>query len=40
MVDARATLSDAGELVRLLDEVPAKWRPLLELLAASGLRIS
>jgi integrase len=29
-----------GELVRLLDEVPAKWRPLFELLAATGLRIS
>jgi integrase len=28
------------ELVRLLDEVPAKWRPLFELLAATGLRIS
>jgi integrase len=40
MVDARATLSHAGELVRLLDGVPAKWRPLFELLAASGLRIS
>jgi integrase len=26
--------------VRLLDEVPAKWRPLFELLAATGLRIS
>jgi integrase len=26
--------------VRLLDEVPAKWRPLCELLAATGLRIS
>jgi integrase len=24
----------------LLDEVPAKWRPLFELLAATGLRIS
>jgi integrase len=29
-----------AELVRLLDEVPAKWRPLSELLAATGLRIS
>jgi integrase len=29
-----------AELVRLLDEVPAKWRPLFELLAATGLRIS
>ena len=28
------------ELVRLLDEIPAKWRPLFELLAATGLRIS
>jgi hypothetical protein len=28
------------ELVRLIDEVPAKWRPLFELLAATGLRIS
>ena len=28
------------ELVRLLDEVPAKWRPLFELLVATGLRIS
>ncbi len=28
------------ELARLLDEVPAKWRPLFELLAATGLRIS
>ena len=26
--------------MRLLDEVPAKWRPLFELLAATGLRIS
>jgi integrase len=26
--------------VRLFDEVPAKWRPLFELLAATGLRIS
>ena len=29
-----------AELVRLLDEVPVKWRPLFELLAATGLRIS
>ena len=29
-----------AELVRLLDEVPTKWRPLFELLAATGLRIS
>ena len=29
-----------AELVRLLDEVPAKWRPLFELLAATGPRIS
>lgn len=29
-----------AELVRLLDEVPAKWRPLFELLASTGLRIS
>ena len=29
-----------AELVRLLDEVPPKWRPLFELLAATGLRIS
>ena len=29
-----------GELTRLLDEVPAKWRSLFELLAATGLRIS
>jgi integrase len=29
-----------AELVRLLNEVPPKWRPLFELLAASGLRIS
>ena len=29
-----------AELVRLLDEVPAKWRPLFELLGATGLRIS
>jgi len=28
------------ELVRLLDEVPAKWRPLFELLVATGLPIS
>ena len=28
------------ELGRLLEEVPAKWRPLFELLAATGLRIS
>jgi integrase len=28
------------ELVRLLDEIPTKWRPLFELLAATGLRIS
>lgn len=27
-------------VVRLLDEVPVKWRPLLELLASTGLRIS
>jgi integrase len=26
--------------MRLLDEVPAKWRPLFEVLAATGLRIS
>jgi integrase len=29
-----------AELGQLLDEVPRKWRPLLELLAATGLRIS
>jgi integrase len=29
-----------AELVSLLDEVPEKWRPLFELLAATGLRIS
>jgi hypothetical protein len=29
-----------AELVRLLDEVPPKWRPLFELLAATGLWIS
>jgi integrase len=29
-----------AELVSLLDEVPQKWRPLFELLAATGLRIS
>ena len=29
-----------AELGRLLDEVPAKWRSLFELLAATGLRIS
>ena len=29
-----------AELLRLLDEIPAKWRPLFELLAATGLRIS
>jgi integrase len=29
-----------AELVRLLDEVPPKWQPLFELLAATGLRIS
>jgi integrase len=29
-----------AELVRLLDEVPVKWRSLFELLAATGLRIS
>jgi integrase len=40
MVDARAALSDTGRAVRLLDEVPPKWRPLFELLAATGLRIS
>jgi integrase len=28
------------ELVSLLDEIPAKWCPLFELLAATGLRIS
>jgi integrase len=28
------------ELARLLAEIPAKWRPLFELLAATGLRIS
>jgi integrase len=26
--------------VRVLDEIPPKWRPLFELLAATGLRIS
>jgi integrase len=36
---ARRYLTRA-ELVRLLDEVPAKRRPLFELLAATGLRIS
>jgi integrase len=29
-----------AELVRLLNEVPPKWRPLFELVAATGLRIS
>ena len=29
-----------AELVQLLDEFPAKWRPLFELLASTGLRIS
>ena len=29
-----------AELLMLLDEVPVKWRPLFELLAATGLRIS
>jgi integrase len=29
-----------AELARLLDEVPPKWGPLFELLAATGLRIS
>jgi integrase len=29
-----------AELGRLLDEIPPKWRPLFELLAATGLRIS
>jgi integrase len=29
-----------AELVNLLDEVPVKWQPLFELLAATGLRIS
>jgi integrase len=29
-----------AELVRLLDEIPPKWRPLFELLAATGVRIS
>jgi site-specific recombinase XerD len=28
------------ELGRLLDEAPPKWRPLFDLLAATGLRIS
>jgi len=28
------------ELAQLLDEVPAKWRTLLDLLAATGLRVS
>jgi len=28
------------ELARLLEEVPLKWRPLLDLLAVTGLRIS
>lgn len=28
------------ELARLLDEVPSRWRPLFDLLAATGLRIS
>lgn len=40
MVDARATLPDAGGARAPADEVPAKWRPLFHLLAASGLRIS
>src|SRR5215211_8509207 len=40
MVDTRAALLTRAELVGLLDEVPAKWRPLFELLAATGLRIS
>jgi integrase len=35
----RHVLSRA-ELVRLLDEVPAKWRPFSELLAATRLRVS
>lgn len=29
-----------AELRRLLEEVPAKWRPLFDLLATTGLRIS
>jgi integrase len=29
-----------AELSRLLDEIPVKWGPLFELLAATGLRIS
>jgi integrase len=29
-----------AELVRLLDQVPVKWRSLFELLAATGLRVS
>jgi integrase len=29
-----------AEIVRFLDDVPPKWRPLFELLAATGLRIS
>ena len=29
-----------AELGRLLDEVAVKWRPLFELLASTGLRIS
>jgi integrase len=28
------------ELARLLEEVPSKWRPLFELLAATGLQLS
>src|SRR4029453_8869722 len=28
------------QLARLLAEIPAKWRPLFELLAATGLRVS
>ena len=37
--DERRFLS-RGQLARLLSEIPAQWRPLLELLAATGLRIS
>ena len=40
MVDARAALPHARRARALLDEVPPKWGPLFELLAATGLRIS
>jgi integrase len=40
LVFARAEPPHPWRARPLLDQVPAKWRPLFELLAATGLRIS